>query len=410
MVQHLPPEQKSAHPVLFLILYLPFGAASGYFTVTLGFLLSKAGVSVEAFSALIALYVVPQTWKVLWAPIIDTTLTAKIWYLISAVAIGVCLLVIAFVPVQPASMPWLTTLALICSAASSVTAMAAERLMAYDTPENQRGRAGGWSQGGNLGGNGLGGGLALWMAYHVSPWSGGAAIGVLSLICCAALFALPEPPKSEEKLNYGRVLWDVAKDVWTIAYSRVGFLTFLLFILPIGTGAASNLWSSLAGDWHADADTVALVNGALGGIVMMVGSIVAGYVTDMIDRKTGYAIFGIILAAVAIGMAEAPRTVEMFVIFTMVYAAIVGGTYAAFSAVTLETIGKGAAATKYNLLACISNVPIAYMTYFNGQAQTRWGSGGMLWFEAIAGVLAIAFFTAVALATRSWAKTAPATA
>jgi PAT family beta-lactamase induction signal transducer AmpG len=68
--------------------------------------------------------------------------------------------------------------------------------------------------------------------------------------------------------------------------------------------------------------------------------------------------------------------------------------------VTLETIGKGAAATKYNLLACLANMPITYMTLIEGQAQARWGSGGMLVNEAVLGVAGVVLFGAIALATR----------
>jgi len=45
-------------------------------------------VSIGAIAGLVALSLFPQTWKVLWAPIVDTTLTTKKWFLISAVATG----------------------------------------------------------------------------------------------------------------------------------------------------------------------------------------------------------------------------------------------------------------------------------------------------------------------------------
>jgi predicted MFS family arabinose efflux permease len=278
--------------------------------------------------------------------------------------------------------------------------MSVERLMAYATPEQKKGRAGGWAQAGNLGGFGLGGGAGLYMAEHFAPWSAGASLGVFALLCCLALLILEEPPTPAEKLHYGKSLVNVGKDVWSIAYSRVGFLTLLLFALPIGTGAASGLWSAVAGDWRADADTVALVNGLLGGLVAIPGSLIGGYLSDTMDRKTSYAVFGVALAAWTVAMAVTPRSPEMFVLFTMGYSFLTGFTFAAFTAVTLETIGQGAAATKYNLLACVANVPIAYLTYLNGVAHKQWGSTGMLWFEASLGVAAVVVFVLVALATR----------
>ena len=65
------------HPVVFMILILPFGVMSGYLTVAVVYLLTQAGVSIEQSAELVALSYVPHTWKFLWAPIADTTLTRK---------------------------------------------------------------------------------------------------------------------------------------------------------------------------------------------------------------------------------------------------------------------------------------------------------------------------------------------
>jgi hypothetical protein len=105
-------------------------------------------------------------------------------------------------------------------------------------------------------------------------------------------------------------------------------------------------------------------------------------------------------------MALSPRTQATFVIFTCLYAFILGLSYAAFGAVSLEAIGTGAAATKYNLVACISNIPIAYQTLIDGWAQARWGSGGMLYVEAACSVAAVAIYLLFAATTP--AKVRPA--
>ena len=69
--------------------------------------------------------------------------------------------------------------------------------------------------------------------------------------------------------------------------------------------------------------------------------------------------------------------------FTMLYAFVTGLTYAGFSAFVLEAMGLGAAATKYNLFASLSNMPIAYMTSIDGWAHGKWGPAGMLYTEAV---------------------------
>ncbi len=391
----------ATHPIVYLLLCVPFGATTGYVTVTLAYLLTQAGVSVGAIAGLIAVSLVPQTWKFLWAPIVDTTLTSKRWYLAAAVATSVSLAAIGLVPATKAGLGAITILVFSNSVAVSFLAMAAENLMAHATSLEEKGRAGGWYQAGNLGGQGIGGGAALWIAEH-SPvlWLPGTAMAALFLVCCGALYFVAEPPTGHRQLSYLKTLWGVALDVWHTAKSRSGYLALLICFLPIGCGAASNLWAAVAGDWHATADTVALVNGVLGGVVSAFGCVIGGYFCDRMDRKFAYALYGVFLAVAALLMAAAARTEAMFVVFTLVYAFVTGFNYASFCAVVLEAIGRGAAATKYNLYASLSNVPIAYMTIVDGKAYGSWHADGLLLADAGAAFIAIAFFAAIALATR----------
>jgi MFS transporter, PAT family, beta-lactamase induction signal transducer AmpG len=293
------------------------------------------------------------------------------------------------------------------SLASTFLAMAAESLLVYGTSEGQRGRASGWFQAGNLGGNGIGGGAGLWLAETLpDPWMAGAALAIACALCIGALRYLPEPPPLPRTGHYGRVLMDVLKDLWNVAKSRAGFLALLICFVPIGSGAASNLWAAIADDWHASAGTVALVTGVFGDIVSAIGCIVGGYGSDRLDRKTAYAVYGLMMAGCTVAMALAPRTEQMYIVFTLAYAFIQGLTYAGFTAVVLEAMGLGAAATKYNLFASLSNMPIAYMTLINGWAHERWGAAGMLNVEAAFGVAGIVVFLAIAMGTRRRPQTA----
>jgi predicted MFS family arabinose efflux permease len=220
-----------------------------------------------------------------------------------------------------------------------------------------------------------------------------------------ALLFISEGPATRHPLGIGRSLAEVGRDLWAVARSRRGFLGLLICFLPIGTGAASNLWAAVADDWHASAGTVALATGVVSGIVSTIGCVGGGYFSDRIDRKLSYALYGLLQALCAVAMALAPRTEPMYIVFTLVYALIMGFTYAGFSAVVLEAIGRGAAATKYNVFASLSNIPIAYMTVVEGWARTRWTEGVMLYTEAAIGVAALLLFVAVASARRPRART-----
>jgi MFS transporter, PAT family, beta-lactamase induction signal transducer AmpG len=404
----LPLASGTPHPIVFMFLIVPFGVMSGYLSVTVVYLLTQGGVSIEASAALVALSYVPHTWKFLWAPIADTTFTRKTWYLSAAIvsAIGIC--ATGAVPPESGSLTLLTWVVLLSNVASTFLAMAVESLMAHCTPDDAKGRAGGWFQAGNLGGYGLGGGAGLWLAQTLPPaWIGSATLAALCLLCSAALAFVAEPPAHVHAESYRRTLVELTTDLWRVARSRRGFLALLICFLPIGTGAASNPWAAVADDWHASASTVALATGVFSGIVSAIGCLVGGYLCDRMDRKLAYALYGVLLAACAVAMALAPRTETMYVVFTMAYAVVNGFNYAAFSAVALEAIGRGAAATKYSLFASLSNMPIGYMTAVDGWAVARWGAGGMLHVEAAVGILAVLFFAAVVAIAGKFAR-APA--
>ncbi|HVZ91681.1 MAG TPA: MFS transporter [Rhizomicrobium sp.] len=400
MPEHSTPASR-AHPVLFLILFLPLGISNGYVVVTLAYLLSQNGVSVAAIASLAALSLFPQTWKVIWAPLVDTTLTIKLWFLLSALVTGALMIATAAIPPTSGNLVWIEALVVVFSLTSTFNAMAADSLMAHATLPEEKGRAGGWSQAGNLGGSGLGGGAGLWLAQHVSgAWISGAALGLVCILSAGAMFWLREPVAEHRARRYLDSLVNVGRECLDILKSRAGFLALFIMLIPIGVGAAQNLWSAVAGDWHASADAVALVNGALGGVISMAGCIAGGVVCDRMDRKLAYCLFGLALALAAVLMALAPRTQLMFVAFTCLYALVIGFCYAAFGAVVLETIGAGAAATKYNLLAGISNAPIAYQTVIDGWGHDRWGASGLLYVEALCGVAAVALYFIVAAAAR----------
>jgi MFS transporter, PAT family, beta-lactamase induction signal transducer AmpG len=239
------------------------------------------------------------------------------------------------------------------------------------------------------------------MAQHLQPaWISAAVLGAACLACSAALLYVPEPPRARRGDSIGEAIRNVLRDLWGMARQREGFLALLICFLPIGTGAATNLWAAIAGDWHASGDTVALVTGILGGVASAAGCLVGGYLCDRMDRKVAYLVFGLAQALCAVAMALAPRTEAMYVLFVIVYWFISGLTYSAFSAVVLEAIGMGAAATKYNVFASLSNTPIAYMTLVDGWAHTKWGAGAMLHAEALVGIAAMSLFVAVAAVAR----------
>jgi PAT family beta-lactamase induction signal transducer AmpG len=396
-----PAAPRHPHPVIYMVLILPFGVIGGFLQVCIAYLLAQAGLPVDRIAALIAISYLPHTWKFLWAPVADITLSRKSWYVIACVMTAVGLWATAALPATENGLRVLTAVVLISNVAVTFLGMSVESLMAYGASEDEKGRAGGWFQAGNLGGTGIGGGIGLWLAQQLPlAWLSGAILGVGCLLCCFALMSVPEPVSPHRGERLGRNLLAVVRDLWDVARSKIGFLALFLCFLPIGSGAASGLWSAVANDWHASANTVALVTGVIGGLASAAGCILGGFLSDRMNRQWAYALFGVVQALCAVTMALMPRVESTYVVFTLLYAVATGLTYAGFSAFVLEAMGRGAAATKYNVFASLSNTPIAYMTTVDGWAHTQYGPAGMLYTEALFALGGLVLFTVVFSAAR----------
>jgi MFS transporter, PAT family, beta-lactamase induction signal transducer AmpG len=387
------------HPWLFLVLTLPFGVSAGYVTVTLAWQLQHAGVAVAPIAAVVGWMLLPNTWKFLWAPIADTTLDPKRWYLIAGVVNAAGIAAMGMVPASSAGLVPLMVVVAISSFVATFIGFAINNLMAICTPEDEQGRVAGWFMAGNLGGTGLGGGLGLWLVQRVPhPAYASIAVGALCLLCCLALLGLPDAKRTLGRQGVVRGVVDVARGLWDLVRDRRGLLALILSLLPVGAGAASGLWSAVANEWGASADLVALITGLLSGVISAAGCVVGGWICDRMDRKGAYVMFGLLQAACAVGMALGARSPAMFVAWTSLYSFITGLTYAGFGAFVLEVIGQQAAATKYSVYASLSNMPIFYMTTIDGWAHDRWSSAGMLWTEAGLCVAGATLFLALAAA------------
>jgi PAT family beta-lactamase induction signal transducer AmpG len=402
---------RPPHPFAYTVLIVPFGAIGGYVSVAMVFLATRYGLTVEDGAMLVAAGIFPHVWKFLWAPITDTTLTRKTWYLISAVLCAIGIVAMSVIPLGQSTLRLLQVVIFVTNLATTFLGMAVEGLMAHATPEDQRGRVGGWFQAGNLGGNGLGGGAGLWMLTHMpAPWMSGAVLGLAFLAGTFALTFVPEAPAERRVGSLFGTIVGVVRELWEMISSRRGILCAVLCVIPIGTGAATSVLAQdeIASLWHVGADTVALVNGALNGVISAIGCLAGGELCARFSSRRVYVAVGALMALVAVTMAIMPFTPGNFIGFNLGYAFVTGLAYASFTGFVLEAVGKGAAATKYTALASLSNSPIAYMGLVLAASYARFAESGggehgarfMLYTEAIFGVLGIVVLAIVVAIVR----------
>ncbi|MEO6580339.1 MAG: MFS transporter, partial [Sphingomicrobium sp.] len=268
-------------------------------------------------------------------------------------------------------------------------------LLAHTVSDDAKGRAAGWYQAGNLGGTGLGGAAGLWLATHFSRGTAGSVLALAMIASGLSIFFVPDVRLAVTE-SIGQRLRLMGRDIKAMVTTALPLFTIALVLSPIGAGAMNGLWSAVSGDWHASADRVALVTGLLGGLVSAIGCIIGGWVADLRGRWWAYFGSGVALAAVAGFMAMAPLTPFTYSVGVLAYSLFCGMAYAAFSAIILFAIGRGVASTKYALLSSLGNIPVIYMTVFNGWVHDRHGVAWMLLSEAIVGLIAsIAGFAAL---------------
>lgn len=399
MIGFMPDSPASRHPAVFLPLFAPFGISNGYVTVTLAFLLARAGLSTLQITTIIAATLWAQTWKALWAPIVDTVGNPKLWYGLGATGIGVTIVAMSLLPATEGSIAAITVLAVLSSVSSTLNSMSSEIFLAQCVPPALHGRASGWAQAGSLGGSGLGGGLGLLLAEHFTQqWIAGAALAAICFACWGFVRLLPPANRSHRTHSYLQDLKAVARDVWQVARSRVGYLALILMMLPIASGAAP--WSAIASEWGAGAELVAWVNGIGGGLASALGALAGGYVCDRLSPGRAYCVFGLAAGVIAVVMAWSARTPLAFTVFTLAYSAAIGCGFAAYSAIVLRAIGQRSAATNFNLMAALSNMPIALMTTFDGWVHDRYGTDAMLYGELALPAATIVAFALLVVATR----------
>src|SRR5665213_448100 len=123
---------KQAHNAVFLVMYLPYGVCSGFFTVTLAYLLSQSGVSTMAIAGLAGLTLFPLTWSIVWAPVTDSTLNYRTWYTLAALVVGGGMMLAGFLPVRQSSLFLFDVLAFVTALASTFIGQTTSALAAHN--------------------------------------------------------------------------------------------------------------------------------------------------------------------------------------------------------------------------------------------------------------------------------------
>ncbi|HRO46480.1 MFS transporter [Agriterribacter sp.] len=378
--------------MFFLI--MPMGLSQGFVTVALPFLLTKNGFPVALTAGIVAIGLSANLWRFVWGPIVDLSLSLHKWYWLSLLACIASLLLLCFIPFTVKGAALLSIIVFVSQVAATITLLPINGFMAKRVRENKKGAASGWYQAGNLAGTGLGGGAGLWLAAHYNITLAGIVLGVASILFALTILYIKDIPYRKDKTIMHEIK-GMGKDILAMIKLPAALFVMILIVMPIGTGAMANLWSAVAKDWKTDADTVVLVTGLLCGGVSAVGCIAGGFIADRWGVWNAYLGSGAVCAFVTVLIAVLPYHPATYASGVLIYGFCTGLMYAAYTALIFFVIGKKHTATKYSLMSSLGNLPVVYMTTFNGWTHDKFGSGYMLTAEATAGIIFVIIFLVV---------------
>ena len=379
----------STPPVTFLVLALPYGLGFGFCGLWVPFALTRAGFPLSLTASIVAVGITANVFRFLYAPIIDATLTVPRWYLIGLVScVGMTIALSTTALVREAA-GTVTAMVFLCQVSTTLVMNPIGALMATTVEESMKGRAAGWCQAGNNGGQGLAG-IAIWVSNHYSNAVAGATVATIMGACALGLLFVAEPVQQAAGA-WMRRLQTLGRDLLVMARNPTSVLIMALILTPIGVGAATAIWPAVAAEWGASADRVAFDTGILSAAAATAGAVIGGQIADRLGRWWAYFGSGVALAIFSVQVVLMARTPSTYDLGVIGYAFFTGMGTAAWCALVLVATGRTAVATTYAALASIGNLPNAYMTWIDGLIHDRNGVTAMFIAEAMITLVCVAF-------------------
>ena len=355
----------------------------------LAFLLSQQGIGSKVQSHLISLLALPTMLYFLWSPITDFFIRRRTWSLVGGLLSAV-LMGAAFHQRNLNSPPALI-LMLTSACLSQLVVSSCGGMMGALHSERTRRNAGSFYQAGSMG---LGA-LSVSVLIYISPRVSRDLLGLAAaaLIGLPALFALAAPQQEHIATgSFGDTMhrvWLEFKDTF-LCWRAVPYTLCMLF--PIATGSAVGLIPGIAKSYGVNGDSVAWVNGLLGGLVTAAGSLAGTAIPARISAPVIYLCVGIVNAATIAILWLGPMTPATYYAGVLLYLFTVGTAYGLFTAVVLEFLGNSgkSGSGRYSIINSMGNIPVLYMIVVDGWGADRWGTRGLPGIDCVVGGLGAA--------------------
>ena len=401
-------QTPSERPWLFGFLIAPSAVVANGVVQggTLAYLLSHQGIGSGEQSKLIDLLALPTIFYFLWSPLTDFLVRRRTWLLIGGVFAGV-LMALGF------HQPSLTsggakTLMLVSACLSQLVVSACGGMMGALHSERSKRVAGSFYQAGSLGFGALSVSILLWLSSRTSRDMLGLA--AFAMIAAPALLALAAPANEIATGTFAHTMDNIWGE-FKSTFWRVEAIPYTLCMLfPMASGAAISLIPGVATSYGLNGDSVAWMNGLVGGLLMAAGSMTASFVPARVSAPVAYLSAGIVNALTLTVLWFGPMRPSTYIVGATLYLLTVGFAYGLFTAVVLEFLGASgkSGSGRYSIINSLGNIPVLYMIRLDGWGGDHFGPRGLSGIECVLGTLGGALLLSYFLLRRKAAPTAMA--
>ena len=361
------------------------GLANGIIFFVMPQLMAGANVLEPKIAAIAAFASTPGFWFVFFSPILDVRFSRR-WYAtvfaaLSGIAVAAAVLSLHHLIVLQ--------IALVAGEAAAILSSSAlGGWLSNITPNEDKNPLSKWINIALIGGIGVTSAAGGELVRRLPMIPAAILIGTIVFLPASSFLFIPAP--GPDRRLAGESFLQFNHEVLSLLRRREVVIVLLLFLSPCSTFALTNLLGGLGGDFHASPRAVSLAGGTGALIPGLLGCSLFPLIAKRLRLRRFYFVNGILGCFFTLSLVFLPHTTSTFTLALFGEFLFQALSFAIQIGIVFETIGTNnpLAATTFAFLAAATNIPVTYLTLVDGRAYAAAGIRGMLFTDALIGILA----------------------
>lgn len=410
----------------FFLLYTTEGVPLGFAATAVATQLRRMGVGPAEIGAFVAAFYLPWAFKWAFGPVVDVFRSQRLghrraWIIGTQLVMAATILALLWVPL-PGSLALFTAVLLVHNTFAAMQDVAIDALAVNTLAEGERGLANGLMFAGASLGQALGGAGVL-AVIGVAGFEAGVVVVAAAILAITVFVVLPmkealaETPAARGWRAATAQMRDFAQQSFrSFLGSRAAFAGVFFALLPAGAMSLSlSLQTNLAVELGMGDDQIALLalwSTVISGLAMVVG----GLVSDRLGHRPTLAVYIALMSLPVLylmwilqqagyvmprapGGPPQPALIGHLWVATLTYSVALGLMYGTRSAIFMGITNPRVAGTQFTAYMAMMNLAIAFSATWQGIAIEALGYPLTLLFDALVGLLCLAFLPALARQT-----------